>query len=67
MTNEVEDSEHWNTFPPHMVEFVKSGRAPGVPYMAFGLCACVCVCVFVCLCVCVCVFVCACVCVQRLW
>jgi len=36
VTNEVEDSDHWNTFQPHMVEFVKSGRAPGVPYNAFG-------------------------------
>eukprot|EP00802_Teleaulax_amphioxeia_P023953 Tamp_24596.p1 GENE.Tamp_24596~~Tamp_24596.p1 ORF type:complete len:323 (-),score=44.17 Tamp_24596:12-953(-) len=36
VTNEIEDSEHWDTFPPHMVEFVKRGRPPGVPYNAFG-------------------------------
>ncbi len=31
VTNEIEDSDHWNSFPPHWVEYVKSGTPPGPP------------------------------------
>jgi hypothetical protein len=36
VTGEIEDSEHWESFPPHWVKYIKEGRAPGVPYRAYG-------------------------------